>query len=248
MENDNGFPRLRSSSHRMKSRVFSACAGLFTLGAAVSADAALVSRLNGAAVYDTDLNITWIADTNLAASNNFGVTSGIILTGSAAGQMNWNAAQAWLAGMNAANYLGYDDWRLPVTLYPDATCSAPGSLGQNCTGSDLGHLFYLELGGTSNTSIFASSDPDLNKFQNLKAANYWSTDITYTAPDTDAFVFQFANGGQGGLAKTSTEYAWAVRTGDVVVPLPSAGWLMSAGLLGLFGHSWRNRTCVTRMQ
>lgn len=247
MDNDNTRSRPRFSFGREKSNWFAACAGLaLLLSATTSSQAALVSRLNGAAVYDTDLNITWLADANLAASNNFGVTSGIILSGSAAGQMNWNVAQNWIAGMNAANYLGYSDWRLPATAYPDATCTGTGSFGYSCTGSEMGHLFYLELGGTAQSSIFTSTDPDLNKFLNLKATNYWSTNITYTAPDTDAFIFTFASGNQLGIAKTSTEYAWAVRNGDVVVPLPAAVWLLASGLIGLSGFSRKRRADAKR--
>lgn len=243
MDDTNGHGFSSIPSDRKKSRWFAACAGFFAAGSAISADAALVSRLNGAAVYDTDLDIIWIADANLAASNNFGVTSGIILTGTAAGQMNWNAAQNWIAGMNAANYLGFNDWRLPQTVTPDSTCSTPASAqGTNCTGSEMGHLFYSELGGTTLSSILTSTDPDLGKYLNLKAANYWSTDYTPSTATTDAYVFQFASGQQLGIAKTSTEYAWAVRSGDVVVPLPAAGWLMGSALIGLLGISRKGRT------
>ncbi len=35
------------------------------------ANAALVSRAGGTMVYDTDLNITWLADANLAASQEY---------------------------------------------------------------------------------------------------------------------------------------------------------------------------------
>jgi hypothetical protein len=243
MENDNGFSRLRSSSDRVKSRLFSACAGLFTLGAAVSADAALVSRLNGAAVYDTDLNITWIADANLAVSNQFGVTSGIILTGSASGQMTWTTAQNWIAGMNAANYLGYNDWRLPITVPPDPNCSVSqtNAIGSNCTGSEMGHLFYSELSGTAGSNITTSGDPDLAKFQNIWPSYYWSTDYTPTSATGDAYDFNFNAGDQGGVAKGATNNVWAVRTGDVAVPLPAAGWLLASGLIGMFGFSRKNR-------
>jgi hypothetical protein len=80
----------------------------------VSANAALISRLGGQAVYDTDFNITWIADANLAASNTFGV-AGI----NASGGMSWSTANSWIAAMNAdggTGYLGFNDWRLPTTL------------------------------------------------------------------------------------------------------------------------------------
>jgi hypothetical protein len=29
--------------------------------------------------------------------------------------MNYNAAAAWVAAMNAANYLGHNNWQLPTT-------------------------------------------------------------------------------------------------------------------------------------
>lgn len=242
MDNDNELSRHLSSSDRIKSRLFSACAGLFTLGAAMSVDAALVSRLNGAAVYDTDLDITWIADANLAASNTFGVSG--ISTGSTPGRMTWDTAQTWLAAMNAANYLGFNDWRLPLTTAPDATCTTPASAqGYNCAGSEMGHLFYVELGGTAGSSILTSADPDLALFQNIRTNYYWSTDYTPTpTATTDAWQFTFVSGQQAGVAKTVPDNVWAVRTGDVLVPLPAGFWLLGSGLVGLSGFFCKNRT------
>lgn len=242
MDNDDRSLCLWTFSTKKKSRVFTAaCVGLCGSIITTSANAALVSRLNGASVYDTDLGITWLADANLAASNTFGV-SGISMLPSSAGQMNWGTAQNWIVAMNNANYLGYNDWRLPDTLNPDTSCSASNSLGYGCTGSAMGHLFYNELGGTANSTILNSLDPDLSKFQNIKAGgSYWSTDFTPSLPTTDAWAFQFGSGQQVGLAKTSTEYVWVVRTGDVLVPLPATFWLLASGLMGLIGLSRKNR-------
>ena len=83
----------------MKARFFSAvCAILLIFAIPMSADAALVSRLSGLAYYDTDLNVTWIADANLAASDTFGM-SGINTDGT----MSLATAQYWVNGMNANN-------------------------------------------------------------------------------------------------------------------------------------------------
>jgi len=41
---------------------------IIILGVSGAANAALVSRLGGLAVYDTDLNITWLANANAWAS------------------------------------------------------------------------------------------------------------------------------------------------------------------------------------
>ena len=99
------------------------------------ASADLQPRLGGAAVYDTDLNITWLANANLAKSNTFG-TPGV----GADGSISWTAAQNWIASMNAAKYLGFSTWRLPTTPMSDSSCNG----GFGCTGSEMGRLFYLE--------------------------------------------------------------------------------------------------------
>ena len=70
-----------------------------------SASADLFDR-GGGLIYDDVLDITWLADANLASTNTFGLT-GI----GADGALNWSTAQSWIAAMNAAAYLGYSDWR-----------------------------------------------------------------------------------------------------------------------------------------
>ena len=86
----------------------------------VQANASLFSRLGGQAVYDDDLNITWLADANLAASNTFGV-SGIQGDGSMFGNL---VPDLWLDGMNSfggTGYLGFNSWRFTTD---DCTVSA----------------------------------------------------------------------------------------------------------------------------
>lgn len=61
-------------------------------------------------VYDDVLNITWLANANLAASNNFGV-AGITLVGG----MNWDTAENFITAINSASYLGANTWRLPTS-------------------------------------------------------------------------------------------------------------------------------------
>jgi hypothetical protein len=105
-------------------------------GLSGTVQAALHDR-GGGLIYDDALNVTWLQDANYAKTSGY----------DADGLMTWHEATAWAEQLNIN---GYNDWRLPTTLQPDASCSnqAGGdSFGYNCTGSELGHLFYEELGG-----------------------------------------------------------------------------------------------------
>ncbi|WKZ11135.1 MAG: DUF1566 domain-containing protein [Gammaproteobacteria bacterium] len=85
-----------------------------------SANAALLSRAGGQAYYDDVLNITWLANANLADTNAFGVT-GI----NANGTMTWAKANEWIAAMNTAAYLGISNWRLPTVVDTGTLVSCP---------------------------------------------------------------------------------------------------------------------------
>ncbi len=84
-----------------------------------------------------------------------------------------------------------------------------------------------------------SLDPDLALFSNIQSSLYWSS--TAFAPDpNDAWKFLFNDGSQSAHNKVNVNYAWAVRTGDVV-PVPGAVWLFGSGLIGLISVSRRKK-------
>jgi len=198
---------------------------------ATASQAALESRLGGQAVYDTVLNITWLADANFAATNSFGV-SGIQPDGS----MNWFTAQSWIAEMNASNYLGYNDWRLPSTNpvngsfnyflsyngYTDVgyNISAPGSEHPGSTASELAYMYYVNL--DNKASYNSDTSPQIGSglvntgsFTNLQQGTYLSgTDFALFDNNGSSWVFSFTDGFQTGGPKGSifisnNGYSWA---------------------------------------
>lgn len=159
------------------------------------------------AVYDTDLNITWLADANLAASNTFGVAGIIpIEPDGQTALMNWDTAQNFINAVNAANYLGFHDWRLPKS-------DSCGPLAYNCTGSEMGHLFYVELGGAAQNTIVSIHNAQYSLFSNPPTMNYWSG--TEYAANSMAWYFRFLDGLQNVYSKWGVNHVLPVRDGDV---------------------------------
>lgn len=197
------------------------------------ASAALIDRGNGL-IYDTDLDLTWLANANAGAGSAF--DDG---TNTTDGGMSWASAIAWADSLTVG---GATDWRLPATLDPDPTCTdAPAPRGFGCS-SEMGHLFYGELGGAANHTIFDSTDPDLALFSNIQANPYWSGTTEAGFPDY-AWDFSFTLGSQSDAFKTTNFLpAWAVHDGDIAaVPAPAAGWLLGTGLLGVLAGARRRR-------
>ena len=147
--------QLRSTVKKQSTGVL--YAGLIALCLSSTANAELSSRLGGQAVYDTDRNITWLADANAGAGSTF--DDG---TSPSDGLMTWGSAKAWAASLNVEGVTG---WRLATS---DTSCNVA-----LCFGSEMGHLFFGELGGTSGTPILSSGDPDLALFSNIQSL-YWT--------------------------------------------------------------------------
>ncbi len=105
-------------------------------------------------LYDTFLNITWLADASYARTSGY----------DSDGRMNWSEANAWAAGLS---YGGHDNWRLPTALNQDGTgpCKYFG-----CTSSEMGHMFYNNMGATEHRSILSGTNTaNLALFTNLQS-------------------------------------------------------------------------------
>ncbi|MEE9491761.1 MAG: hypothetical protein V3W04_00065, partial [Gammaproteobacteria bacterium] len=179
------------------------------------------------AYYDEDLDITWLANANVA------------------GEMTWEAANIWAEELDVNGVKG---WRLPVlspvngssfnlnfsnngtTDNATAISSTDGLDGgwrdpQADSVSELGHLFYVTLGNRggctpngngSSTSCerpprfgFIRTDP----FVNIQKNNvYWAgTELG----SLEAWSFDNAEGRQINNSRAETLFAWAVHSGDV---------------------------------
>ena len=99
-----------------------------------NASALLIDR-GGGLIYDTDLSITWLQDANYAMTSGYDID----------GQMNWYDAVAWA---DQLEYGGFDDWRLPITVYLSGLWRYDGSttLGYNITTSEMGYMYYNNIG------------------------------------------------------------------------------------------------------
>jgi uncharacterized protein (TIGR03437 family) len=198
-------------------------AGLAAGASGLSAAAAnLILSSDGLTVYDAVNNITWLADANTPAANRFGLpvcngtNPGIRTCVNASGSMNYGAAAAWVAAMNAANYLGRSDWQLPTTPTVDKTCPKVGptgdSFGFGCTLGALDSL-YNALGLKPPNTAVPISGNTAGPFRNLQPYLYWSRTSAGTGQGNT--TFSFATGWQGANTLPNLLYAWPMIAGKI---------------------------------
>jgi hypothetical protein len=182
-------------------------------------------------LYDTQLDLTWLADGNAGAGSVFDGASdgGSVGMSSTDGRMTWSNARAWAASLTDSPWVTWTkpgDWSLPAA---DPACG----VGFNCTGSPMATLYYTALGnvGYPNTGWGLSNT---GPFKNLLASSYWLA--TEHAPSlATAWRFDTDGGGQVGNDKRVDLYALAVHPGDVA-PIPEAStWAMLLVGLGALG-------------
>jgi hypothetical protein len=206
----------------MKKVLTALCSVLVFTG---TAEASLVDR-GGGMIYDTTLNITWLADMNYAKTSGY----------DSYGFLGWAEANDWA---NNLVYGGFSGWRLPTINPSDTSCSgtavgAPG-IGYNCIGGELSHLFVADLGNKAGESVLyqtgdtAEQIANLALFSNVQSNFYWSG--TGFAPNARSAWLFAAHYGLQSLSNVVEAFnAVAVRDGDVAASIPEPATLALVGL------------------
>jgi len=216
-----------------------------------SLNAALISRNNGLAVYDTTLDVTWLSNANLALTESFGLPTDPYdprLGGRGAdpnyiqsnGSTTHQVSNQFINEMNGFNsgsgYLGVNTWRLPTSIDPDPSCTSGDPINgmHDCTGSELGHLALIDFNNDLN-------HPDrINLFTDFTSGFYWTGTAS---PDFDGiydgsrnWAFFMNSGLNVSWYRFDSAYILPVADGDVfasAVPIPAAITLFGPGLFAL---------------
>jgi len=198
-------------------------AGILLISVSTASNAALLLRMNGEMIYDDVLNITWLANANLANSNTFGITgidsNGAIDTGAPGCDWSRDGTDCGFSSDTSTSEA--------ANLYYDTFELAPAR--------DIdGNLQTDNVGVTAENTL---------PFYNFRRFDYW-LGLDYAIIGSDggdhAWHIDMHSGRQLSDNKLDYKNVLAVIEGDIsAVPVPAAVWLFGSGLLGLVAVSRR---------
>lgn len=198
--------------------------------------AVLIDRGAGL-IYDDVQNLTWLQDANYAHTTGYDIA---VYGYDTNGGLTHDDAMMWadaLVYLDSRTGVVYDDWRLPKTFH---------EVGGWHDGSEMGKLYYL---GLNNVAQDLSSN--MGPFINVQAYWYRSSNVVVGEPIMDwAFCFKdipsstgFNESGYQATAdrRVPEAFAWAVRDGDIVQPVPEPTTVLLFGLGGLAFSLFRRK-------
>lgn len=199
---------------------------LMVLLSAVNSQAALVDNGDGTVtqIRNDGSKLMWLKDANTALTSGYDDD----------GFMTWTQSDSWIADLNSTNYLGFNDWRMPINdplngeyyvYFRDegmndyegisdhgSNVGAPGTLYAGSTASEMAYVYYTEL---ENLAYYdTSGNPEQpgwglkNKgpFTNLDGPKkYWSGSWYNDDPIFGHWYFSFNAGGQGSYGTAETQ-------------------------------------------
>jgi hypothetical protein len=202
----------------------------------------LQPSFDGRLIYDPTLNVTFLANANLAATlspDSPYYVSGINPDGS----MSAPTLVKFLAALNNPDhpYMGLTGWTVPMIAksgpYSNCTISLNGGSlggGYNCDGkaSQLGELFYDQLGGVAGHDIAHTSNWDAWFFTHLELNYYRQCQPTdadlpgHCSPDAAGGEpsFSFLSGYQGSQTDPNDLFVMLELPGDAI-PYMQRWWL-----------------------
>jgi hypothetical protein len=122
--------------------------------------------------------ISWLADANVAHDPRFiKQVKAEHLSIRSNGSMEQETAQALVELMRRNEYLGRNDWMLPISS--GVHCTIDGKMdttaGHNCVTSGLGHLYYDIFKLKAGTAVAEPPNiPEVKPFENVQPSLYWA--------------------------------------------------------------------------
>jgi hypothetical protein len=178
---------------------------------------------DGKILYDRALDISWLADANLAKTHPFDIPQGYnpdvtAININPDGSMNYATAVQWIDAMNARDYLGHNNWRLPMAQDASAGYNiAGGGIGDEFSGSEMGELYYTELGSQAGSTVLRTHNSNETQFQHFQPYLYWAGTQTHTSRGNGHSTFSFGSGFQGANIDTNEMYVIPVFDGPRTV-------------------------------